>query len=77
MLELVQRVNWDEYLSILLQGDPPIGFQLLAANAMLMAFWLFRRTRKGKSRYSWAWLLPMLFIAGNIGIVALGGRLSL
>ena len=78
MLELFQRVNWDEYLLILSQGNPPIGLQLLLVNAMLVAFWLYRRTRNRKRNAppQSGWLLQMLFLAGNVGVVMLGSRLS-
>jgi hypothetical protein len=75
MLELVQRVNWDEYLLILSQGNPPIGLQLLMVNAVLVAYWLLRRTKR-KSHQASGWMLPALFIAGNIGVVTWGSRLS-
>ena len=77
MLELLGRVNWDEYQLFLSQGTPPIAVQLLALNALLVAYLMHRRTRRrGKSRQSGGWLLPMLFLAGNYGVVNWGGRLS-
>ncbi len=76
MLDLMQRVNWDEYLFFLSQGYPPVSLQLLALNAMLVIFWLFRRARKRKSRQTSAWLLPVLFCAGNVGVIAWGSQLS-
>jgi hypothetical protein len=75
MLELLQRVNWDEYVLVLSQGNPPIGLQLLLVNAMIVAYWLLRRTKR-KSRQGAGWMLPVLFIAGNIGVVTWGSRLS-
>jgi hypothetical protein len=77
MLELVGRVNWDEYQLFLLQGTPPIALQLLALNALLVVYLMHRRTRKkGKSRQSGGLLLPMLFLAGNYSVVNWGGNLS-
>ena len=77
MLDLLQRVNWDEYLFMLSQGSPPIGLQLLAVNALLVAYWLVQRARKRKSRQGSAWMLQIIFVAANIGVVTWGGRLSL
>ena len=79
MLELVARVNWDEYHLFLSQGTPSIAMQLLALNALLVVYLMRRRTRtrKGKSRQSsGGWLLPMLFLAGNYGVVNWGGNLA-
>lgn len=75
MLGLVQRVNWQEYLLILSQGNPPIGLQLLVINAALVGWWLYRRTRR-KSRQASTWLLQLLFVGGNLGIFTWGSRLS-
>ena len=76
MLELAQRVNWDEYILLLSQSNPPVSLQLLAINALLVACWLVRRTRKRKSPSGSAWILVLLFVAGNIGVVNWGGRLT-
>ena len=79
MLELMARVNWDEYELFLTQGTPSIAIQLLALNALLAVYLMRRRTRtrKGKSRQSsGGWLLPMLFLAGNYSVVNWGGSLS-
>jgi hypothetical protein len=78
MLDLFQRVNWDEYLLILAQGNPPIGLQLLLVNAMLVAFWLYLRTRKRKRNAppQSGWMVQLMFLAGNVGVVTLGSRLS-
>lgn len=75
MMDLVQRVNWDEYLQILSQGSPPIGLQLLLVNAVLMAYLLHRRTRKGKNRQA-GWMLPVVIIGGNLVVVTWGGQLA-
>lgn len=75
MMDLVQRVNWNEYFVILTQGHPPLALQLLVVNAMLTAFWLVRRARKRKHQSS-ALLLQLLFLAGNLGVVTFGNRLS-
>jgi len=76
MLELVQRVNWSEYILILSQGDPPVGLQLIAINAFLVGYWFLRRMAKRKPAASPAWMLPALFIAANLGVVTWGSRLS-
>lgn len=76
MLELAQRVNWNEYFLMLTQGNPPLFLQFLVVNAVLLAYWLFRRTRKRKSQQGSAWILQLLFVAGNLGVVTLGSRLS-
>lgn len=77
MLELAGRVNWEEYHLFFSQGTPPIALQLLALNALLVVYLMRRRTRKkGKSRQSGGWLLPMLFLAGNFSVVNWGGNLS-
>ena len=77
MLELVQRVNWNEYLLILTQGSPPLGLQLLMVNAMLVAYWFMRRRapRKRNAQPS-GWLIPAMFAAGNISVVTWGGTLA-
>ena len=77
MLDLLQRVNWDEYLFMLSQGSPPVGLQLLAVNGLLVAYWLVQRARRRKSRQGWAWMLQIIFVAANMGVVTWGGRLSL
>jgi len=76
MFDLVQRVNWNEYFLIMTQGNPPLALQLLVVNGMLAAYWLVRRARKRKSPQGSAWLLQLLFVAGNLGVVTLGNRLS-
>lgn len=79
MQELVQRVNWSEYLLILMQGNPPIALQLAVVNVVLVGYWLFSRGRKRKTKHisqQPAWMLQLLFVAGNIGVVTWGGRLS-
>ena len=76
MLELLQRVNWDEYSLILSQGHPPIGMQLLFLNAVLVAYWVLRRTATRKPQHQPAgWLLQALFVAGNVGVITWGSRL--
>jgi hypothetical protein len=81
MLELVGRVNWDEYHLFLSQGMPPIALQLLVLNAMLVAYLMYCRIRKtgkkSKSRQGGGWVLPVLFLAGNYSVVNWGGKLSL
>ena len=74
MLEQMQRVNFEEYLHLLSQGHPPISLQLLALNAVIVVFWLVRRARRTKFRQSGAWILPVLFIIGNLGVIAWGSR---
>ena len=79
MLELVERVNWEEYQLFLLQGTPPIALQLLALNALLAFYLMHRRTRKkgkSKSPQSGGLLLPILFLGGNFSVVNWGGHLS-
>ncbi len=82
MFELVERVNWNEYALILAQGDPPIGLQLLVVNALLAVFWFARRMFKPKPKKKRnapegsAWMVQLLFVAGNIGVIMLGGRLA-
>ena len=77
MLELVERVNWDEYHLFLMQGTPSIALQLLVLNGLLVLYLMRQRTRKkAKSRQPGGWLLPMLFLAGNYGVVNWGGHLS-
>ena len=77
MLELVQRVNWDEYALILSQGNPSIGMQLLIVNAMLLGYWLVRRAAKRKPRRQQSgWLLQAMFVLANVGVVTWGSRLS-
>ena len=77
MLELIQRVNWSEYFLILSQGEPPIAMQLLAVNIILVGYWFFRRIAKRKAKAGPAWMLPMLFIAANVGVFTWGSRLSI
>ena len=77
MLELAQRVNWSEYFLILSQGEPPIAIQLLAVNIILVGYWFLRRIAKRKPRAGTVWMLPMLFIAANFGVVTWGSRLSI
>ena len=78
MLDLVQRVNWNEYMLILSQGNPPIALQLMVVNAALVAFWLYRRTRNRKRNapLQSGWMLQLMFLAGNVGVVMLGSHLS-
>ena len=76
MLELVERVNWNEYFQILAQGEPSIGVQLLVVNIILMGYWFFKRIAKRKAKPGPVWILPMLFIAANFGVVTWGSRLS-
>ena len=78
MLELVSRVNWDEYQLFLSQGTPSIGLQLLALNILLAVYLMHRRTRKkkGKSPQTGGLLLPLLFLAGNYSVVNWGNHLS-
>jgi hypothetical protein len=78
MLELVGRVNWDEYYLFLSQGMPPIALQLVVLNALLVVFLMHRRTRKrkGKSPPTGGLALPMLFLIGNFSVVNWGGHLS-
>ena len=77
MLELVGRVNWDEYQMFLSQGTPPIALQLLVLNALLVFYLMRQRTRKkGKSRPSGGLMLPIMFLAGNYTVVNWGGNLS-
>jgi hypothetical protein len=79
MLELMGRVNWEEYHLFLSQGMPPIALQLVVVNALLVFYLMHRRTQKkgkGKSRQSGGLLLPMLFLAGNYSVVNWGGHLS-
>ena len=78
MLDLVQRVNWNEYMLILSQGNPPIALQLMVVNAALVAFWLYRRTRNRKRNapLQSGWMLQLMFLTGNVGVVMLGSHLS-
>jgi hypothetical protein len=77
MLEMMQRVNWGEYLHILSQGSPPIGIQLLLLNVILIVYLLHRRTRhKSKYRQQSGWVVPVLFLAGNLGVVTWGSKLQ-
>lgn len=77
MLEMLERVNWEEYQTFLLQGTPPIALQLLVLNALLVAYLMHRRTqKKGKSRQSGGWVLPIVFLVGNYGVVNWGGQLA-
>ena len=79
MLELIERVNWNEYLLILSQGTPPIGLQLLVINVVLVTFWLVRRTRKRRPQrrsQGSGWILQTLFVAGNLSVVTWGSQLS-
>ena len=78
MLDLFQRVNWNEYLLIMSQGNPPIALQLLMVNAALVAYWFYRRTRTRKRTAPppSGWTLQVMFLAGNLGVVMLGSRLS-
>jgi hypothetical protein len=76
MLELVQRINWNEYLLILTQGNPSLALQFLVVNGIIAAFWLTSRVRKRKSKQSSAVLLPLLFVIGNLSVVTLGHRLA-
>ena len=77
MWDFVERVNWDEYLSILEKGDPSIAVQLAIVNALLFCLWLFRRSRTGKARSRHDWLLPMIFAASNIAILSFGDRIAI
>jgi hypothetical protein len=77
MLEMLQRVNWDEYILMMSQGSPPVGLQLVAVNALLVGYWLVQRARRRKSRPGSAWMLQILFVAANIGVVTWGGQLAL
>jgi hypothetical protein len=76
MLDLVQRINWNEYLLILTQGNPSLALQFMVVNGMLAAYWLMGRTRKRKPTQSSALLLPLLFMVGNLSVVTLGKRLA-
>jgi heme A synthase len=75
MLELAQRVNWSEYAMILSQGSPSIGLQLAVINVVLLACWL-RRRAKPKQKQGAAWMLQLVFVAANVGVVTLGDRLA-
>ena len=79
MLELAGRVNWAEYHLFLSQGTPSIALQLLALNAMLVAYLMHRRIRKkkGKPAQTGGLLLPLLFLVGNYSVVNWGSHLSL
>ena len=73
MLDLIKRVNWDEYQTYLSQGDPSIGLQLVILNGVMLGWWILRRTRKRKLHHkNSTWLLPVVLLAGNVGIVTLG-----
>ena len=76
MLDLVQRINWNEYLLILTQGNPSLGLQFLVINGILAAYWLMGRLRKRKFKQSSGLLLPILFVVGNLAVVTLGNRLA-
>jgi len=75
MLDLVQRINWDEYSLILMQGTPSLALQFLVVNGMLAAYWFMGRLRKRTSKQSSALLLPLLFMVGNLSVVTIGKRL--
>ena len=76
MLDLVQRINWSEYVLILTQGNPSLALQFLVVNGMIAAYWLMGRLSKRKSKQSSALLLPLLFMVGNLSVVTLGKRLA-
>jgi hypothetical protein len=76
MLDLMQRVNWNEYFLIMTQGNPSLALQFLAVNGILAAYWFMGRLRKRKSKQSSAVLLPLLFVVGNLSVVTLGHRLA-
>lgn len=76
MLDLVQRINWNEYFLILTQGNPSLGLQFLVINSVLAAYWLTGRLRKSKSKQSSGLFLPILFVVGNLAVVTLGNRLA-
>jgi hypothetical protein len=78
MLDLVERVNWDEYLTYLSQGDPSIGLQLVILNAVLLGWWLLMRIKKRKlHQKSSSRFLPVVMLAGNVGIVTLGSWIAI
>ncbi len=78
MLDMVQRINWNEYFLILTQGNPSLALQFLVVNGMLAAYWLMGRVgkRKPNAKQSSALLLPLLFMVGNLSVVTLGKRLA-
>ena len=71
------KTNRDDLL-IMSQGNPPIALQLLMVNAALVAYWFYRRTRTRKRTAPppSGWTLQVMFLAGNLGVVMLGSRLS-
>jgi hypothetical protein len=78
MLDLVERVNWDEYQTYLSQGDPSIGLQLVILNAALLGWWLLTRFKKRKlHQKNSSWLLPVVMLAGNVGVVTLGSWIAI
>lgn len=49
MMELINSIEWDDYKDILLAGNPPIYMQLLIFNAVIVAYFLYRKMSKTRA----------------------------
>jgi hypothetical protein len=76
MLDLMQRVNWDEYLFFLSQGHPPVSLQL--ARTQCHARGLLARPAGAQAQVSADFRLVAAgaVLAGNVGVIAWGSQLS-
>ena len=67
---LFEQGMWLEAYRILASGDPPIMFQLLLFNTLMMVFWHLRRKRGlWTIRRETAMALQVALLVGNIAIL--------
>ncbi len=67
--DLFERLHISEIQYFLLDGQPPIVFQLLALNSIFMIYFIIRRMRQRGPQRSMNMTLQWVLIAINLGVL--------